>query len=306
MLTERSNWPFGQLRDGGICLSHTTLPGQIPEPLVTETTTVNGIRLFTRSVGAGPDVIVLHGGPSASHISLLPALDELSNGRRLRYYDQRGCGGSPELATVPLDWQYHVSDLGELIDLWQIDKATVVGHSWGALLSLLYAIQHPKRIERLLLVTPAPITAVGRAEYLERLSQRMTDLGVLRQQRELLRSDLRRRDPGAFRQRAFDLTLAPYLKNPGKDLGMKPFHISHRVREAVWRSLGNFDLSGELDTIRVPALVLHGRFDPIPLSSSQRIAGLLGARLEIFEHSGHMPFFEEKERFLTIAEEFLS
>jgi proline iminopeptidase len=173
------------------------------------------------------------------------------------------------------------------------------------LLALLYAIQNPERIERMLLVTPASITTKGRRGYLDELSRRTADLGILNQQRELLRSDLRRRDPDAFRQRAFELTLAPYLKDPKKPTGIAPFRISHRVREAVWRSLGDYDLTNEISSLSVPTLVIHGRYDPIPLSSSQQTATLLGAQLEVFEDSGHIPFFEERERFLTIASEFL-
>jgi len=193
-----------------------------------------------------------------------------------------------------------------LIDLWQIKEATIIGHSWGALLGLLFAIQSPDRVARMLLVAPAPITAEGRSEYLDRLGRRMTELEISNQQRELIQSDLRRCDPVAFRQRAFELSLAPYLKNPKHSYSIAPFQISHRVREAVWRSLGDYDLTDELSRLSVPTLVIHGQFDPIPLSSSQQIATLLASQLEVFEDSGHMPFFEEPERFAEIAEEFLS
>ena len=74
----------------------------------------------------------------------------------------------------------------------------------------------------------------------------------------------------------------------------------------MWRSLGDYDLTSEIADITSPSLVIHGRYDPIPLSSSELIADLLGAPLEIFENSGHMPFFEERMRFLDIAEDFLS
>ena len=288
-------------------LTDTALKLQASDPVVTEAITVNGVSLFTRSIGTGPaEAVVVHGGPSASHISLLPAIDELAQGRRLHYYDQRGCGKSPVSPPTPLGWQNQVADIHGLIDLWQIKEATIIGHSWGALLSLLFAIQSPDRVARMLLVAPAPTTAEGRSEYLDRLGRRMTELEISKQQRELIQSDLRRCDPVAFRQRAFELSLAPYLKDPKHSYSIAPFQISHRVREAVWRSLGDYDLTDELSRLSVPTLVIHGQFDPIPLSSSQQIATLLASQLEVFEDSGHMPFFEEPERFAEVAEEFLS
>jgi proline iminopeptidase len=282
-----------------------TLTGATPFSPVTEFVAVNDVSLFVRSLGAGPDVVALHGGPSAGHRSLLPAFDRLALGRRIRSYDQRGCGQSVVPPHVPLGFQAHLDDLGALLDCWHIERATIIGHSWGALLSLLYGTRNPGRIERMLLVTPAPITAEGRRQYLDRLARRAAELGILRRQRELLRSSLRRRNPAEFRHRAFELMLAPYLKNPDRSVGIAPFRIRHRVREAVWRSLGDYDLNEEVSKLSVPAMVVHGRADLIPLSSSRQIASLLGAQLEIFEDSGHIPFWEEQDRFLAVANEFL-
>lgn len=290
----------------GVLLTDSAAKRQSAVRATTEMVTVNGVGIFTRSIGEGPaEAVVLHGGPSATHISLLPALDGLAHGRQLRYYDQRGCGESSVSPRTPLEWRKHVDDLRWLIDLWQIDKATILGHSWGALLSLLFAIQSPDRVARLLLVAPASIRAVDRRLYLERLNRRVSDLGIVGQQRELIQSDLRRSDPKVFRQRAFELALAPYLKDPTQIPPIAPFQISHRVRGAVWRSLGDYDLTNELSGLSISALVIHGRYDPIPASSSKLIAKLLRAPLEIFENSGHMPFFEEQEHFLRVAEGFL-
>ncbi len=288
-------------------MTDTAVRRQISSTVGSEQVSVDGVDLFTRSVGDGPrEAVVIHGGPSASHASLLPAFDDLASGRRLRYYDQRGCGASPVSPRVSLDWQNHVSDLRGLLDYWNIDEATLVGHSWGALLALLLAIEKPDRVSRMLLVTPASITAEGRSEYLDRLGRRMTDLGILRQQKELLKTDLRSSDPQAFRRRVFELSLAPYMKDPERIPPIAPYQISHRVREAVWRSLGNYDFADEISKLTIPALVIHGRHDPIPLTSSQRTAALLDAEIEIFEESGHMPFFEEHERFTKVAESFLT
>ena len=275
-------------------------------PVVTEQVSVNGIGIFTRSVGNGnDDAIVIHGGPSAGHISLTPAFDELARGRRILYYDQRGCGESPVSPGTPIGWRQHVDDLGQLIDRWQIERATIIGHSWGALLGLMFAIEAPARIQQMLLVTPAAVKSEDRDSYLAELSRRMEALGIMKKQRDLLSSGLRKSDPNEFRLRAFKLTLEPYLKDPSKTIAVQPFQISHPARAAVWRSLGDYDFTSKLAELSVPALVIHGRHDPTPISSSRRIAELLGAPLHVFEESGHMPFFEEPEHFFRVCERFL-
>lgn len=268
-------------------------------------TSIGDIEFLVRTIGQGPDVVVLHGGPGADHSSLITEFDPLSVGRRLVYYDQRGCGRTRTPRTAPLGWTHHTSDLGTLLDGWGIVKANLLGYSWGGLLALLYGTQHPDRIARLALVSPAPVTAKERAVFVDRFAVRMDHPWIRAQQLELEQSDLRHRDPAAFRQRAFELSIAPYFRDPRNAAGSRQFLISVRTREAIWRSLGGYDLTSHLRDIRIPALVLHGRHDPIPLESAERTAALLAAKLEVFENSGHVPQIEEPGRFVRTLDAFL-
>ena len=134
----------------------------MPEATTETTVELNGVRLYTRRVGHGPPVVVLHGGPGAHHDYLLPQYDHLTEGgRALLYYDQRGGGRSPVPRDIPVGWREHVVDLEALRGHWGLDHLTVIGYSWGGLLALLYALEHPDRIARLALVSSAPVTATG-------------------------------------------------------------------------------------------------------------------------------------------------
>jgi proline iminopeptidase len=266
---------------------------------------VNGVSLYTRAVGAGPAVVVLHGGPGAHHDYLLPQFDALARGRLLRYYDQRGGGRSPVERSVPVGWREHVADLDHLLTQWSAVPATILGYSWGGLLAMLYATEHPGKVARLALVSPAAATAEGREAFERRFAERMRDPRIVQARDELQRSGIRERDPERYRHRLFELSVAGYFNDPDQARHLTPFRVTGRTQEAVWKSLGDYDLTGQLARLSIPTLVLHGRHDPIPLATAEHTATLLKARLEVFEHSGHVPYVEELDRFVAVLDEFL-
>jgi proline iminopeptidase len=206
---------------------------------------------------------------------------------------------------VAVGWQEQVADLDALLDHWQIVPATLLGYSWGALLAMLHATRHPGRVARLALVSPAAATLEGRQEFERRFAERSRDPRILQARKQLERSGFRERDPEAYRQRLFELAVAGYFYHPEAARHLTPFRVTGRTQDAVWKSLGPYDLTDQLSRLRIPALVMHGRHDPIPVQSAEHTANLLGARLEIFEQSGHVPYVEEFDRFVAVADEFL-
>ena len=268
-------------------------------------TSVNGVSLFTREVGSGPITIVLHGGPGAHHDYLLPQYDRLAGRRTLLYYDQRGGGRSPVDRDVSVDWHAHVSDLHALIEERDLAPATVLGYSWGGLLAMLYAVAHPATVARLALVCPAPATARDRGRFEHRFAERSRAPVIVREREALQASDLRGRDPDAYRRRLFELSVAAYFHDPDKVRDLTPFRLTGRVQQTVWESLGDYDLRASLDALDVPAIVLAGRHDPIPVDTAEETAARLGATLTVFEESGHCPHVEEPERFAAVLDDWL-
>lgn len=240
------------------------------------------MNLFTRTVGEGPDVVVLHGGPGAHHDYLLPQFDELAHARRLRYYDQRGGGRSPVDRQTPVGWREHVQDLLDLLDQWQLDRATLLGYSWGGLLAMLFAVSHPDRTGRLALVSPAPATAEGRERFNRRFADRMKSPAVA----------------GRTDFTPFERAVAGYFYDLDHVKNLTPFRVTGRTQDAVWKSLGDYDLREPLHHLGIPARVFHGRHDPIPLDTAEDTARHLEADLIVFEYSGHCPHVEETARFV--------
>lgn len=272
----------------------------------TETVRVPGADLFVRRVGGGRPVVVLHGGPGADHEYLRPGFDALADGRELRYYDQRGGGRSAVPRDVPVGWTEQVADLEALRRHWELERLTVAGYSWGGLLALLYALEHPGRVERLALVSPAPTWRAARERFEARFARRNLDPAFQEERRRLRESGLRERDPAGFQQRIFELSVAPYFFDPSRARELTPFRVVGRTQQEVWQSLGDYDLRPRLPQLAgIPALILHGEDDPIPIEAARTAADRLGAEFHPVPRCGHVPYVEAFETFRSVVGGFL-
>jgi proline iminopeptidase len=277
-------------------------PGAAREEIVA----VRGVELFVRRVGQGSPTVVLHGGPGAHHDYLLPGFDALADGRELIYYDQRGGGRSPVARDVAVGWTEHVADLDALRTAWGLERLTLAGYSWGGLLALLYAVSHPGRVGRLALISPAPAWRSARDQFEGAFARRNLDPAFQEARRQLRESGLRERDPAAFQQRIFELSVAPYFFDPERARDLTAFRVTGRTQQEVWQSLGNFDLRPRLPELRgIPALILHGEEDPIPIEAARTAAGLIGAEFHALPRCGHVPYVEAFEAFRTLVGGFL-
>jgi proline iminopeptidase len=270
---------------------------------------VDGVRLYTRRVGTGPVVIVLHGGPGAHHDYLLPQYDRLAAARTLFYYDQRGGGQSPVPRDTAVGWREQVADLDAIRESLGLERVTLCGYSWGGLLALLFFLEHPNAVERLALVSPAGIAAGYRQQFEEEFARRMSALEIVRERESLRSSGLRERDPAAYQRRAFELSVAGYFRDFRDARNLTPFRVNARTQQAVWDSLGEYDLRPKLRDLgsRVPnpeSLILHGTADPIPIGSSRELAGLIGADL-VELPVGHCPHVEATDEFVRALDAFL-
>lgn len=272
---------------------------------------VNGVRLFSRQEGSAgsPLVVVLHGGPGAHHDYLLPQYDRLAAGRALFYYDQRGGGQSPVPRETAVGWREHVADLHAIRAALGLERLTLCGYSWGGLLAILYLLEHPDCVERLALVSPAGIAAWYRHQFEEEFARRMNSPEIVREREALRSSGLRERDPAAYQRRAFELSVAGYFRNFRDAKNLTPFRVTARTQQAVWDSLGEYDLRPRLREVASrfplpPSRVLHGTFDPIPIASSRELTSLIRADL-IELPVGHCPHVEATDQFVRALDSFL-
>lgn len=265
-----------------------------------------------------PRLLVLHGGPGADHRYLLPQMLRLADTYDCVFYDQRGGGRSKAAAddVGPITWRTQVDDLaGVAAELMGDRPLHLVGYSWGGLLALLYALDAagvvlptlgaavgtaPARSHRapasLTLIDPAPVTRRLREQFEADFARRAADPRIQAMRAELAASGLRERDPEAYRQRAFELSVAGYFFDPTKAHDLTPFRVTGRVQQSVWESLGDYDLLPHAGRITCPTFVVHGREDPIPLASSEALVRAMPvARLAVLERCGHVPYVEQPD-----------
>jgi len=240
------------------------------------------------------------------------ALSTSAGGRELLFYDQRGGGRSKAHDREPITWRTQVGDLGAVITELGLDRPTIVGYSWGALLAMLYASEAAKdgalpRPRALVLIDPAPISRHYRRQFEDEFARRQSSPEVERMRAELAASGLRETDLDAYRQRNFELSVAGYFAHPRSAENLTPFRVTARVQQSVWDSLGDFDLArdGRLGSVRLPTLIVHGTQDPIPLASSEDAANTMNAKLTTIDDCGHVPYVEQPTALFAAIDDFL-
>lgn len=288
-----------------------------PAPRAEGLTATTPVPLYWREDGpaSAPPLVLLHGGPGAHHDYLYPQMLALAQTHRVITYDQRGGGRSRSDDPAPITWRTQVEDLACVLRELDLRAPAVVGYSWGALLAMLYAIEHADDhtcppVDRLALLSPAPITRAWRTVFEAELLSRQRGPVIHQLRTALSASGLRERDIDAYRQRSFELSVAGYFADPHRASSLTPFRVTGKVQQSIWESLGEFDLTAALSrvarAVRLPVLVVHGRDDPIPLASSQAVAAALQGQLVVLDDCGHVPYVEQPVALFDATQRFLS
>jgi len=261
------------------------------------------VRLYLRVAG-DPDarnlLIGLHGGPGGSSHYLVD-LDTLrGEDFAVVTYDQRGAGrsGKPSGGYSLMDY---VGDLEAVRKSLGVEKITLFGHSWGGLIALRYATVYPGRVQSMILMGSAPPTAAAVYDGEAGLVQR-----VLHLQEEGL---IPRRLPedGQAMVRAI---FPAFFSDPGFAMPpeLQAMTFTPAASESTNVSLGKWDITGELEKLEHPVLMIWGEDDPFGLQMAEATrAALSSARVEfvLLEDCGHY-WHERKGEFYSRVRDFLA
>ena len=277
----------------------------------------NGVRLFYRMMGSGPDtLVVLHGGPGFTMDYFLEDLRPLAAHHVLLFYDQRGAGGSTLVSdSASLDAQRFVDDLEALRKHFSIASLNLLGHSWGTGVAALYAMKYPDHLNTMIIVGALPLEQHQLADAFARLAAGR-DSSTLLRMREL--QEARVADPANadLCHQYYVLWFEPFYGVPDDPAPSKGDFCAgtaesrrnkiNGVDQFTFASLGKWDWRSGLSKVKTPTLVIHGTKDPLPLEGARAWDDVLpnGEILQL-EGIGHFPYIEAPEIFFKAVNEFL-
>lgn len=279
---------------------------------------VAGAALYYREIGQGLPIIVLHGGPSFDHNYLLPDMDRLADAFRLMYYDQRGRGQSAatgEPATVSI--QSEMDDLDAVRAHLRLEQVALLGHSWGGLLALEYALRHPERVSHLILLNTAPASYDECALFVRERDANAPDAVETLRALES-RPEFEEGDPPA-RAEYYRVYFRATLRSPElldwlmARLQTGWTHEGILQASAIGRQLWHetyespdYNLLPALPQLRIPTLLVHGDYDFVPLACAAHIAEAIpGARLVVLRDCGHFSYLERPDAVRAALTEFI-
>ena len=252
-------------------------------------------------------VIVANGGPGLSHVYMLQNdvwTRRLARNRQIVFYDQRGTGKSKQVkADASWGMDAQVADMEAVRAKFGFQKFDLVGDSYGGLLAMAYAAAHPEHIEKLILSDSA---APAWKDIVRVLPDVFPDVIEQIAAREKNSSGADAAD-----ERIRDHFLMLFYSEANRDAylaGVKDLGSSPQVSAAVQKATRTLDLTPELPKFKFPTLVITGRYDMnvTPLTAWNIYKAIPGAKFVVFEKSGHLPSYEEPDKYVQVVDAFLS
>lgn len=268
--------------------------------------------IYYKTVGQGPALFILHGGPGMDHRYMYQHFLELADKYRLVFIDQR-CTGSSRCVLNEKDVtiERFVQDIDAVRRHLGLQKIHILGHSWGGLLGVHYTVRYPANVRSLILMNSSGLTGEAQKKFFDNLESMRTDeekkeLETLEKSNAYIAGDV------AALTRHNELYSRPYFFDPEKvkDMAYAPGPLTAKngksIRTWIWRFLLTYDLRHQAGLIRCPVLILHGDNDVIPLEVAEETNEVIkGSRITILKDTGHYSFVEKKEEVLDEIKKFL-
>lgn len=285
----------------------------------------NGILIYYKTLGKGQPLVILHGGPGASHDYFLPYLLPLAIKNRLIFIDERGSGRSEKLENLSAyTVENMVEDVEAVRQVLGLGKISLLGHSCGGILAQAYALKYQQNLTHLILCSTLH-SAKKMNEVFKKMMENMTP--ELRARIETMEKaglfghgkDYEKgRYTNEYMIAAWGEGYFPYLYQNHPDPNYDPIangNMSWDLYREMWGSNGEFVIDGNmisveyadrLSTIKVPTLITVGDKDECDPSLSQEMhEKIAGSKLVIFPKSGHMTFVDQPSLFMSAIDDFL-
>ena len=250
--------------------------------------------------GTGRPIVLLAGGPGQNPVYMAPVARMLASaGRRVLLVDQRGTGRSADAISCRdrMTLAGAVADLDALRVYLRLERLTIAGHSWGGMLAMAYAQEHPDHVAGLLLLDPGPMTHVDYPKESAAVQARLTQAQRLALQDATGEAQIEAIERPAFFYDAGNARRLQESIPPGEPLWYES------VGELLGPDLGDFDVVEGMRQLGAPVTLVFGRFDPGFFISDEVQTLKPGAKLFAIEHAGHYPWLEDSVHTAIILKE---
>jgi 3-oxoadipate enol-lactonase len=249
---------------------------------------LSGLNMLYREHGDGEKAVVLIHGNWASSRWFEKVLATLPPDVRAIAPDLRGSGDTDK-PDGPWSMYDLAEDVYQLTEVLGVSRFTVVGHSLGGSVALQLAVDHPKAVERLVLINAAPANGLGLD------AAKIAQVAWLTQHLDVARQALGSMMPTAPQDELYQAIL--------EDAVTKSVGAVVRNTEA----LESMNLVGAAAQLQTPALIIHGALDPLV---NREVAErchmqIAGSVLEEWEGIGHSAPVEAPERLVKRLIEFM-
>jgi proline iminopeptidase len=285
----------------------------------------NGVLIYYKAFGAGRPLLILHGGPGASHDYFLPYLIPLARTNRLIFIDERGSGQSQKLDD-PAGYTIEnmVEDVEGVRQRLGLGEVSLLGHSFGGALAQAYALKYQSHLTHLILASTFASTKQLNA-FFEQMKAKMAP--ELRARIEALEKQglfghgkdyEKNRYPADYMVAAWGDGYFPFLYGRKPDPNFDPAAMgamSWDLYRTMWGSHGEFVIDGNLTSveytdrlgsIKVPTLITVGDHDELDPSLSRDMQQHIpGSQLVVLPNSGHMTFVDQPDLFVKTVNDFL-
>ncbi len=284
-----------------------------------------GVLIYYKTFGKGEPLVILHGGPGASHDYFLPHLLPLARKNKLVFIDERGCGRSQKLdSTSGYTVENMVEDVEAVRQTLDLGRINLLGHSYGGVLAQAYALKYQQNLAHLILCSTFPSTAKMNEVFI-RIKEKMAP--ELRQRIDKMEKEglyghgkeyEKNRYTNEYMIAAWGEGYFPYLYQNNPDPNYDPVAngiMAWDVYREMWGSDGEYIIDGNLisveytdrlSSLTVPTLITVGDNDECAPSLSQEMNQKIpGSKLVIFPKSGHMTFVDQPALFMSAINDFL-
>jgi proline iminopeptidase len=274
---------------------------------------VKGAKLFCRVMGKGNPIIVVHGGPGLSQDYLQPQLQKLAEGHQVIFYDQRGSGESVgEADSKNIQMDTFVEDLEGIRNAFGLNKVTVLGHSFGGLLAMEYAIAHPEAIDKLVIVSSSPGSSDDFAQFLAEWNKRVSP--YFKEMQKIEETQAFKEGDSETVANLFKLMFNNYCFN-ADDVAKLSLKISsqgnvngRRTNKLFQKNFYSkpFNIFENLQKLNCKTLIVHGDVDVVPLSTAENLhKNIKNSQFVVIKDCGHFPYVEKPQEFFDSVQNFL-